>query len=81
MTTKEKVMPLIGIIAKKREIQSIKKCIKESSIEIIGITKDALKNVKNIVFEEIIIYTSFLALWPVFHMFHYILFLLTYLRN
>ena len=55
MTTKEKVMPLIGIIAKKREIQSIKKCIKESSIEIIGITKDALKNVKNIVFEEIII--------------------------
>lgn len=48
-------MPLIGIIAKKRDIQAIKKELQESNIEIIEITKEAIRNVKNIVFEEIII--------------------------
>lgn len=48
-------MPLIGIIAKKRDIQAIKKELQESNIKIIEITKEAIRNVKNIVFEEIII--------------------------
>lgn len=48
-------MPLIGIIAKKRDIQAIKKELQESDIKIIEITKEAIRNVKNIVFEEIII--------------------------
>lgn len=47
-------MPLVGIIAKRREIQAIKKEIKEKNIEIIEITKESIKNVRNIVFEEII---------------------------
>ena len=55
MTTKERVMPLIGIIAKKKDIQAIKKELQESNIKIIEITKDAIKNVKNIGFQEIII--------------------------
>ena len=55
MTTKERVMPLIGIIAKKREIQIISKELKESNIKIIQITKESIKNVKNICFEEIIV--------------------------
>ena len=48
-------MPLIGIIAKKKDIQAIKKELQESNIKIIEITKDAIKNVKNIGFQEIII--------------------------
>lgn len=48
-------MPLIGIIAKKRDIQAIKKELQESNIKIIEITKEAIRNVKNIGFEEIII--------------------------
>lgn len=48
-------MPLIGIIAKKRDYQVIKKNLKESDIEIIEITKESIKNVKNICFEEIIV--------------------------
>lgn len=48
-------MPLIGIIAKKRDIQIIKKEFKKTSIEIIEITKKSIKNIKNIVFDEIII--------------------------
>ena len=48
-------MPLIGIIAKKRDFQSIKKELKESNIEIVEITKEAIKNVKNIGFEEILV--------------------------
>lgn len=48
-------MPLIGIIAKKRDIQIIKKELKKTSIEIIEITKKSIKNIKNIVFDEIII--------------------------
>ena len=55
MTTKERVMPLIGIIAKKREIQIISKELKESNIKIIQITKESIKNVKNICFEEMIV--------------------------
>ena len=55
MTTKERVMPLIGIIAKKREIQIISKALKESNIKIIQITKESIKNVKNICFEEMIV--------------------------
>ena len=55
MTTKERVMPLIGIIAKKRDIQAIKKELQESDIKIIEIAKENIKNVKNIGFEEIII--------------------------
>lgn len=47
-------MPLVGVIAKKRDVESIKKEIKEKNIEIIGITKESIKNVKNIKFEEII---------------------------
>lgn len=46
-------MPLVGIIAKKRESQAIKKEIK-GKIEIIEITKESIKNLKNIKFEEII---------------------------
>ena len=47
-------MPLVGIIAKKREIQAIKKEIERKDIEIIEITKESIKNIKNIKFEEII---------------------------
>lgn len=45
-------MPLVGIVAKKRDIQAIKKQIE--NIEIIGITKESIRNLKNIKFEEII---------------------------
>ncbi len=48
-------MPLIGIIAKKREIQIISKELKESDIKIIKITEESIKNIKNIGFEEIIV--------------------------
>lgn len=48
-------MPLIGIIAKKRDIQEIQKELKKSNIEIIEISKESIKNVRNIFFEEIII--------------------------
>ena len=47
-------MPLVGIIAKRREIQAIKKEIKNKNIEIIEITKESIKNLRNIGFEEII---------------------------
>lgn len=45
-------MPLVGIVAKKRDIQAIKKQIE--NIEIIEITSESIKNLKNIKFEEII---------------------------
>ena len=48
-------MPLIGIIAKKREAHVINKELKERDIKIIEITKESIKNVKNISFEEIIV--------------------------
>ena len=47
-------MPLIGIVAKKKDIQEIKNELKESNVEIIEITKQCVKNLKNIKFEEII---------------------------
>ena len=47
-------MPLIGIVAKKKDIQAIKNELKESNVEIIEITKDSVKNLKNITFEEVI---------------------------
>lgn len=47
-------MPLIGIIAKKKDIQAIKSEISNSNIEIIEITGESIKNVKNIKFDEII---------------------------
>lgn len=47
-------MPLIGIIAKKKDIQAIKKEIIEGNIDIVQITKECIKNIKNIKFDEII---------------------------
>ena len=47
-------MPLIGIVAKKKDIQVIKNELKESNVEIIEITKQCVKNFKNITFEEVI---------------------------
>lgn len=45
-------MPLVGIVAKSKDIKEIKKEVK--NIEIIEITKESIKNIKNIKFEEII---------------------------
>lgn len=47
-------MPLVGIIAKKKDVQAVKKELHESNIEIIEITKDSICNIKNIKFEQII---------------------------
>lgn len=47
-------MPLIGIIAKKKDFQLIKKEIRSKEIEIIEITENAIENLKNIKFDEII---------------------------
>ena len=47
-------MPLIGIIAKKKDFQAIKKEIVERNIDIIQITKESIKNIKNIKFDEIV---------------------------
>lgn len=47
-------MPLVGIVAKNKEIQSIRKEIKVNNIEIIEITKESIKNIRNIKFEEVI---------------------------
>lgn len=47
-------MPLVGIVAKKKEIQAIRKELKEINIEIIEITKESIKNIRNIKFEKII---------------------------
>ena len=44
-------MPLVGIIAKRREIQAIKKEINGKDVEIVEITIDSIKNVRNIGFE------------------------------
>ena len=41
-------MPLVGIVAKRRDIQAIKKEIREKSIEIVEITKQSIENIKNI---------------------------------
>ena len=47
-------MSLIGIVAKKKDIQLIKKEIAPNKIEIIEITEESIENLKNIKFEEII---------------------------
>ena len=47
-------MPLIGIVAKKKDTYAIRKELSKNSIEIIQITKDSIDNIKNIQFEEII---------------------------
>lgn len=47
-------MPLIGIVAKKKDIHIIKNELKGSNVEIIEITKQCVKNLKNITFEEVI---------------------------
>ena len=47
-------MALIGIIANKKDVQLIKKEIKSRDIEIIEITENAIANLKNIKFDEII---------------------------
>lgn len=47
-------MSLIGIIAKKKDILAMKREIKGKDIDVIEITKESIKNIKNIEFEEII---------------------------
>ncbi len=48
-------MSLIGIVAKKKDIQLIKKEIAPNKIEIIEITEESIENLKNIKFDEIIL--------------------------
>ena len=48
-------MPLIGIIANKKDIKAIKNSIQKNNIEIVEITKDSIENIKNIKFDEIIV--------------------------
>ena len=47
-------MLFIGLITKKKDVQSIKKDIKDKEIEIIEIKENNIENLKNIKFEEII---------------------------
>ena len=50
-------MQLVGIIAKKKDVQVIRKELSQAQterIEIIEITKESIKNLRNIKFEEII---------------------------
>lgn len=47
-------MPLVGIIARTKDVQVIKKELENKNIEIIQITKESVQNIKNIQFEEII---------------------------
>ena len=47
-------MPLIGIVAKRKDIQAIKKEIHEKNIDFIEINKESIKNLKNIKFDEVI---------------------------
>ena len=47
-------MSLVGIVAKNKDIYEIKKELKNQNIEIIEITKQSIKNIKHIKFEEII---------------------------
>ena len=41
-------MPLVGIIAKKKDIQAIRKELQNKEIEFIEITQKSVKNIKNI---------------------------------
>lgn len=47
-------MLLLGIVAKKREIQAIRKEFEDKNIKIIDITKESIKNLRNIKLDEII---------------------------
>lgn len=47
-------MPLVGLIAKKKDIQIIKKEFQGAGLEIIEITPDSIMNIKNVKFEQII---------------------------
>lgn len=47
-------MPLVGMIAKKKDIQLIKKELQGTGLEIIEITVESIKNIKNVKFEQII---------------------------
>ena len=55
-------MPLVGLIAKKRDVQVIKRDIERRDIEIVEITKESVKNLKNIKFEEIIFLENMILL-------------------
>lgn len=48
-------MPLIGIIANKKDIKAIKNSIPKNNIEIVEITTESIENIKNIKFDEIIV--------------------------
>ena len=48
-------MTLLGIIADKKDIKLIKRCIQKKYIELIEITNQSLPNIKNVRFDEIII--------------------------
>ena len=48
-------MPLVGIIAKKRDFQAIKKELQNCNIELIHLNKETIMHVNKIFFEEIII--------------------------
>ena len=48
-------MPLVGIIAKKRDVLAIKRELPNCNVDIIEITKDSIKNIKNVVFDDLII--------------------------
>lgn len=48
-------MPLVGIIAKKRDVLAIKRELPNCNIDIIEITKDSIKNIKNVVLDDLII--------------------------
>ena len=41
-------MLLVGIVAKRKEVQAIRKEIKEDDIKVIEITKESIKNIRNI---------------------------------
>ena len=46
-------MPLVGIIAKKRDFQIIKNELQKYNIELVLISKKSIRNVSKIFFEEI----------------------------
>ena len=46
-------MPVIGIVARKKDIKDIKRRLGES-YELIELTNESIKNLKNIKFDEII---------------------------